>query len=146
MMYCGSFKLRVAVVGVGLIVSSRAAVSQTNLKCRPADASSDMLIDALKWYVTTQDPATIAARDNYYHVPVVPVNQISLVTDERICSKVVQAYATLAHGAYTPARVYVIKMGSKYTVAHDPDVKAGEFSSVHIFDSKYVNIGGWVGG
>lgn len=134
------------ILSLVVFISSRSALAQTNLKCRAADSYSDMLIDALKWYVTTQDPATIAARDNYYHVPVVASSQISLVTDERICAKVVQAYASLPHGAYTPSRVYVIKMGSKYTVASDPDAKAGEFSIVHIFDSKYVAIGGWVGG
>jgi hypothetical protein len=127
--------------GLGTIASAR-----TTLKCRPADARTESLIYGLKWHVTSQDTAIIRSRDSVYHIPVVPVSQISVVTDERVCTKVIQAYAALAHGAYTPSRVYVIKMGSKYTVAQDPDVMAGDFSIVHIFDSKYIEVGGWVGG
>jgi hypothetical protein len=125
-------------------VSNRLA-AQGNLKCRSADATSDRLIQGLKSDVVSTDPDVIRARDSVYHIPVVPASQISLVTDERVCAKVVQAYATLRYGPYTPTRVYVIKMGSKYTVAHDPDVREGEFSLVHIFDSKYSKVGGWIG-
>src|SRR5687768_1431 len=138
--------LCVAPITIGLLTLPNSAVAQGSAKCRPADGTSERIIYGLKRDVTSQDPTVIWHRDNTYHIPVVPVNQISLVTDERICSKVVEAYAALAHGAYTPARVYVIRMGSKYTVALDPDTKAGEFNIVHIFESKYVAIGGWVGG
>ena len=114
-------------------------------KCRAADDYTAALTYELKRYVSSQDPKVIADRDSIYHVPVVPVNQISVVTDERVCSKVVQAYSAMS-GGYTPSSLYVIKMGSKYTVAVDPDHKSGEFNVVHIFNSNYADIGGWVGG
>jgi hypothetical protein len=136
----------IAAFASGLVALPTSAIAQGSSKCRPADPYSAMLIGTLKDKVTSHDSTVIWHRDNTYHVPVVPVNQIALVTDERICTKIVQAYAALPHGAYTPTRVYVIRMGSLGTVALDPDAKAGEFNVVHIFNSKYVEIGGWVGG
>ena len=130
----------------GLVLLAQRGEAQGTPKCRQSDGYSAMLIATLKDYVTSQDPTVIYNRDSSYHVPVVPPNQIALVTDERVCSKVVLAYSTLPHGAYAPTRVYVIKMGSKFTVGLDPDIKAGEFNIVRIFDSKYSEIGGWVGG
>ena len=136
----------VAVICVAVVGFPAFAWAQATSKCRPADGQSAALIYELKRYVTSQDPKVIAARDNYYHVPVVSTSQITLVTDERLCLKAIQAYAAFPSGAYTPTRVYLIKMGTKNYVAFDPDVKAGEFSIVHVFDSKFLVVGGWVGG
>ena len=137
---------RATSIAVVATVTLSTASAQTVPKCRPADGQSAALIYELKRYVTSQDPKVINARDNYYHIPVVATSQISLVTDERLCQKAIQAYASFASGAYTPTQVYLIKLGTKNYVAHDPSVKAGEFSIVHVFDAKFILIGGWVGG
>ena len=119
--------------------------AQPTLKCRPADDTSENIIGDLKTWITTTDPERIAARDNIFKIPVVNLSQISVVTDERICGKVIQGYTTMT-GGYTPSSVYVIKMGTKYYATHDPARKAGQHSIVHIFDSRYQSIGGWTGG
>jgi hypothetical protein len=111
--------------------------------CRAADAKSASIISALKHWVTTQDPDRIRQRDSVFHVPVVPVNQITLVTDERTCAKVAQSFANLAVRPYVPASLYVIKMGTKYFAAYDPNRAGGEFTEVHILNSKLVVVGGW---
>lgn len=139
------FRGCVVSIPLALFTASCAAFAQGSLKCRPADATSANLIGQLQNWVTTTDPEDIAARDTIFHVPVVPVSQITAVTDEKVCTKIIQAYAAMP-GGYTPLSIYAIKMGSKYYVGYDPNRKAGEYSIVHIFDSKYAPIGGWTGG
>lgn len=121
------------------------ASAQGSPKCRAADDTSANIIGDLKNWITTSDPERIAARDSVFKIPVVGLSQISVVTDERICTKVIQGYAAMT-GGYTPASVYVIKMGTKHYAVHDPADKADQHSTVHIFDSKYKSIGGWTGG
>jgi hypothetical protein len=122
---------------------STGAFAPAPLKCRAADARSLGLIRELREWVTTADPERIASRDTIFHIPVVPASQITLVTDERVCAKVVQAYAR--YPAHTPDSLYVIKMRSRGYVGFDPDRKGGEFTAVYIFNSKYAHVGGWVG-
>jgi hypothetical protein len=139
------YYIRMAALILGLSMLPHSLRSQAIPKCRPADATSARVISALTAWVTTTDPERISQRDNIFHVPVVPVSQITLVTDERICSKVAAAYASFPRFAYTPARLYVIKMGNKNYVGYDPDKRGGEFTAVHVFDQKYVSVGGWSG-
>lgn len=119
--------------------------AQTSLKCRAADDRSANTISELQRYVAATDVRTAFQRDSIMHLPAVASNQVSLVTDERVCAKVVQAYSTVPN-PYTPTRVYVVKIGSKGYVTYDPDRKAGEFSVFFVFNTKYVRTGGWVGG
>lgn len=119
--------------------------AQAPLKCRPADATSAGIIAELKQWVTTTNPDYISQRDNIFHVPVVSVNSMTVVTDEKVCGKVIQAYGTFPTHPYVPTRLYVIKLGSKGYGGYDPDRKGGEFTAVHIFSTKFVRIGGWVG-
>lgn len=134
----------VALVAVmAFLASPDIAAARSTLKCRPADDTSLSIILQLKQWVTTQNPERISERDNIFHVPVVPANQITLVTNETICARVIRAYTE--YQGYTPARLYVIKMGSSGYAGYDPDKHGGEFTAVSIFDSSYVHIGGWSG-
>lgn len=132
--------LSIAVISLGAD-----AGAQGSQKCRPADPRSSNMISGIKRFVSSTDPKTVYQRDSIMHLPVVSTSQISLVTDERVCAKVVDAYLTVPNG-YTPVNVYVVKMGSKGYVAYDPDRIAGEFTVVFVFSTKYVRTGGWVGG
>ena len=142
--YSLSFRA-ISLAAVIAMPASATAVSAQTLQCRAADATSAGIIAELKQWVTTVNPERVSQRDNIFHVPVVSVNSITVVTDERVCAKVIAAYATFPQQAYTPTRLYVIKMGSKGYVGYDPDRIGGEFTAVHIFSTKYVRIGGWVG-
>ena len=141
-----SIKLwQVSALAIGLSTFGHSAVAQASLKCRPADNYSANMISDIKRYLSATDARTVFNRDSVMHLPVVSASQVSLSTDERVCTKVVQAYSALPN-PYTPARVYVVKMGQKGYVAHDPDRKVGEFSIVLVFNTKYVRTGGWGGG
>jgi hypothetical protein len=138
----GAVSVVLAAFVVGVPANTEA---QATLKCRPADDRTVSLIAQLKAWATTTDPETISERDNIFHVPVVDAKSLTVVTDEKLCAKVIAAYSAFPKLAYTPARLYVIKLGSKGYVGYDPDRKGGEFTAVHIFSTKFVRIGGWVG-
>lgn len=128
-----------------LIAAGASGVGAQTTKCRPADASSSRLINELKSWMTTTDPQRQADRDTAYKIPVVSVSSIALVTDERICAKLISAYAAIPGKNYTPANLYVVALGNKYFAVHDPADLAGDFRTVMIFDSRYVLTGGWTG-
>ena len=126
-----------------LIVASPAMNAQAQAaECGAANDTSSALITDLKVWMKTENPTKVALRDRVFRIPVVPESQISLVTDRQTCSEIVKAYGRLPEFAYTPSRVYVIRIGTEYA-GYDPDRKGGEFVAVHLFDSKYSHIGGW---
>ena len=106
--------------------------------CLPAAPRSNVLIGELKEMMTTTDSERVADRDTLFNVPVVNPDDVTLVTDGTICAKVIAAYV-----APRPARVFVIKLGTKGYAALDPVGLAGEFQSILIFDRKFKRIGGW---
>jgi hypothetical protein len=135
------------VIAVALVVMNvaSATAAQAAKKCRAADANSANLISQLTLMATATDSETVADRTSIYHLPVVSANQITIVTDEKVCTKVVQAVATLP-AKRSPVDLYVVKLGSKGFAARDPTEMAGEYRTIFIFDSHYVKIGGWTGG
>ena len=114
-------------------------------KCRPADAASGRLIAQLEDWMTTTDPERQADRDTAYKIPLVSVTSIAVVTDERICGKIISAYAAIPGKNYTPVNLYVISLGTKFFAVFDPADLAGDFRTVMIFDSRYTITGGWTG-
>jgi hypothetical protein len=129
-----------------LVSTANGAEAQTIKKCRAADQTTASIIAQLKQWVSTKNPERMAQRDTIFHIPVVDPKTITLVTDETMCGKVITAYSKLSGGgAYTPARLYVFKHGSKGFVGYDPDRGIGEYGSVIIFNTKFVRIGGWAG-
>jgi hypothetical protein len=118
-------------------------VNAQDKQCGPANDTSAALISDLKGWMATEDPNRVALRDRVFRIPVVAESQVSLVTDEQICRKVIDAYGKLPEFAYTPSRVYVIRIGESDFAGYDPDRKGGEFVAVHIFNSEYSHIGGW---
>jgi hypothetical protein len=137
-------QLRLPFVLLALSVAAGPVLGQGSTKCHPADDNSAGLIARLKDWVTTTDPERVDQRTNIFKIPVVDPKFIVLSTDEKICAKLVQAYAGVS-GGYVPASIYVVKMGPKYYAVLDPTDPAGEFNTVMIFDSKLLRTGGWTG-
>ena len=111
--------------------------------CRPADVVSDRIIRWLTHVVTGTDDASTQQR-NQMALQQVSASQISYVTDETVCSKVLSPYnanSTMqeaATGAPVPpsGQVYVVKVGTVYVV-NDPVKTAGEFTIYVTLDAKY---------
>jgi len=136
--------LKGLVATLAFVIMSSSVSAQTN-KCRAADAASGRLVNELKDWMTTTDPEKQADRDTAYKIPVVSVSSIALISDERICGKIISAYAAIPGKNYTPANLYVIALGNKYYAVYDPADLAGDFRTIMIFDSRYSIIGGWTG-
>ena len=128
-----------------MLASSVSRIDAQATKCRAADSLSANLINQLTLIATSTDSETVADRTTIYHVPALTASQITLVTDEKVCGKVIIAVAALP-AKPTPANLYVVKLGSKGYAAWDPAELAGEYRIVFIFDTKYVKVGGWTGG
>jgi hypothetical protein len=126
----------------GVLASS--LQSQVAASCRPPDEKSSGIIAELRDWVTTNDLERIKERDRIFKIPVVNPAEISVVVNDRICKKAIEGYSKLP-GGMRPARLYVIRMGSKYFAVHDPTDKAGDMMTVHIMDRKFKSIGGWTG-
>lgn len=133
----------IALAGVLRFVTPGGNAGAHAIQCGPANDTSAALLTDLKGWMTTENPNKVVLRDRVFRIPVVAESELSLVSDEKICRKVVEAYERLPEFAYTPARVYVIKLGASGYVSYDPDKKGGEFVSVHIFDRDYAHSGGW---
>jgi hypothetical protein len=130
---------------IASLVALQNIQAQSTLKCRAADDRTVSLIAQLKAWATTTDSERISQREDIFHVPVVDAKSLTVVTDEKLCAKIIAGYAAFPKLAYAPARVYVIRLGSKGYAAYDPDKKGGEFTAVHIFNTKCVRVGGWAG-
>lgn len=127
-----------------LALDASQAAAQTTPKCRPADAHTANLISHLVYRISATDPRDTRLRDSVYKIPVVASSQITVVNDERVCGKLIEAYSRDAEGR-VPVSLYVIKLGTKHYAVMDPGDKAGEFSIVLIYNSKYVRVGGMTG-
>jgi hypothetical protein len=120
------------------------AAAQSVRRCRAADNTSERLIVEVKSRIAATDSEQAADRDTLFKIPVVDVDQISLVTDETTCLRAASAYGSQP-GSTAPTRVYVVKLGSKGYAVLDPDQPAGEYRIVMILSTKFAVIGGWTG-
>lgn len=148
---------------VGAAVSNAATdtpASARTSSCRPADRHGRALVAELKRLVTATEPGVIAARDSFYHVPVVRPGAIALVTDAQTCSRAAAALTrfessrsvaataggTTASQAAPRARTVIVAKVGTYWAVEDPDAAPnGRFLTVVLFDSRWKQVGGYTG-
>ena len=122
---------------------SRAA-AQTTSACLPADSIDTGLVDQLAQWATETDPERRADRDTLYKVPVVPVSDLTIVMDAKVCTSAAQAHGPRPGESALP-RVYVVKIGRSGYAVLDPILGGARTQAVRIFDTIWRRIGGWVG-
>lgn len=136
--------LRLAIAPLALYLVASPLSGQVK-KCRATDVTSAGLIAELKDWVTTTDTARVRLRNTVYKLPTgITAGQIVLSINEKVCTKAVTAYTAIS-GGYTPASLYVIKLGSKGFAILDPTDNAGDYRMLFFLDTKYVRVGGWTG-
>ena len=114
---------------------------QVNSACRPADATSTRMVQWLTAVVTGTDSTLVQLRTRM-KLPQVAASQITYVTDNRICSKLVAPYNAEtvmqdASGSVPPSgKLYVVKVGTVY-VASDPIKTTGEYAQYVTLDGKF---------
>jgi hypothetical protein len=118
-------------------------LSQQSSACRAADSTSARLVRWVTHIATGTDPAAVQTR-SLMQVPQASAGQVSYVTTNSVCSKIVSPYnsvtgmtdATTGAPIAASGKLYVIKVGSVY-VALDPVKTFGEYALYVTLDSKY---------
>ena len=125
------------------IIIAFPALSLEAQVCKPADASSANMIEAVRQFVTATDPDDMAIRDTL-KLPAATAASVVLVTNERSCSSARDAYnAVRAPGAPAATSVYVAQSGSgsslRYVVMKGRNAgdAQSEFAGVVVLDSKF---------
>jgi hypothetical protein len=119
--------------GIG-ILSARVAQAQS---CKAPDTLASNVAYELR---------RIASNDNTLRdklrLPLAKPNQVVLVSDTAICTRVRQALDSMIKSVTPdpinlgPRPIYTIRVGSHYA-AINPGSQAGEFTPVFIFDSRF---------
>ncbi len=105
--------------------------------CRPADALANRTVTDLKALATTTDTLRRAMLDSL-KLSATRASDVSYVTDERTCSKALNALNTHMGTANQQRQLYVYKFGTDYLV-EDPTIGAdSEYRGLRIFDRKWV--------
>lgn len=121
---------------------SEQAPSQRRKKCR-ADSQVLLFLVELERFGAATDRETVARRTAVARLPVVGPNQIDFVEDERVCRRLAAAIGNLSKGP-PPSELYVANLGSKGFAAWDPTDPRGQYRTVHVFNNRYVRVGGWM--
>jgi len=137
-------KRLMAVLTVLVIVCIAGRANSQTLKCKAADQTSSDVIAELKYWMSATNAEFVYRRDSVFMIPVVSASQISVVTAETTCQKLVMAYALLPK-SYTPPSLYVVKLGNKGYAVLDPTDLTGDQRTVMIFDTKFKRVGGYTG-
>lgn len=130
--------------------ASAAAHGAAASTCRGPDDRTAGLIAYLTDLMTATDSTAVFGRDSVYHVPVVPANEIHVVTDAHTCARAARAYDSQLEEygrANKGRRVYVIQLGTRdpHYLVLDPEKMAGEYHMIFIFDRTFKPTGGWTG-
>jgi hypothetical protein len=126
-----------------MLVLWPALVAGQTSSCRPADDESSMVVAWVTAIVTGTDSASVQQR-TAMQLPQVTANQISYVTDNRVCSKIVTPYnanvgfqaPTTGPGETPSGQLHVVKVGTVYVVS-DPALRAGDFRLLATLDRQY---------
>jgi hypothetical protein len=129
----------IAVAIAGVIASTTRAATQA---CRPQDNIADGLVATVKQHVT--ESSSTSFRAQVMKVPVLSPSDVTLVTDEAVCSAALQTYVTALppSGAdVVVTSVWVVRAGTHYLVT-EPNNRAGEWARAIVVDSTYTKISG----
>lgn len=122
-----------------VVLSGCAHVVNAQTTCLPASGKSAGLVDYVNHLLTAADSAYVPLRSRF-GLSGVTTSQVSLVTDERICSQAASAIDRMAGVRNSGRRVYVVQAGTRYLV-QDPNGKAGEWTSVIVYDPHFTYVG-----
>jgi len=116
--------------------------------CRPgSDPIAQNYLGYLQTLMTTTDTLLIRLRDSLYRLPVVPANQVALITDTQKCARAARAVKSDLEAGGLPLfqNVILIQVGTHYVVT-DPSVRRGEFSLARVLDNQFKPGPAWIGG
>jgi hypothetical protein len=124
------------------VASTAAVVHNDGPPCAAIDENSTDILEDYRWSDTTSDTATVSWRQRV-SLPVVPVNQILIVTDTAVCRRAVSIYnAALADSGDVRQSVVatVIKWGPTRFAISDTTHNAGEWTLHMVVDSSFSQV------
>jgi len=131
----------VFVVCCASLAPPTAASSQTPV-CKTAADTSARLVAEIKAIMTPTNTFRLHAK-----VPVTPLSEISLITDENTCIRALEGLnAYIFSTSPNPPNplpeypVYVLRVGSYFGV-FDPEQRLGEWHIIEFFDSLWNHVG-----
>lgn len=137
----------------GLLVAlAVAAVPSLTMaqSCKAADSQSASMLIGLRQTADTADTESVVLRSKL-QIHAVPAAQVTLVSDDSTCARARQALDSVIHATNPnalnplPARaLYVMRVGS-VTAVRDPAARAGEYSPIEFFDSRWSSLGTMLG-
>jgi hypothetical protein len=119
--------------------------AQARSSCQPPDQYGRGLVTYFKTLVLATDSSHRMDR-HMYHVPVVPVSQIELVSSHRACRRAAEALTAYEKGNPKDAdhrQVVVVSLGRNWAVTDRAEVT--RYQTVVIFNSEWKQIGGFSG-
>jgi hypothetical protein len=104
------------------------------------------LLGYVRLMMTSTDTAITNTRDLAYHLPAVPVAQVSIVSDTHTCGRALTAVNRDPSNAHLAAatNVIVVQAGTNFVVT-DPSVRMGEWGVITVLDRNFKVLGRVVG-
>ena len=135
-----SFLTAVAVVVI-CATGARANIGDQPSGCQNFDSTWIGELSDYQMLASDTDSVTAAGRA-LYHLPHLPEDSVSLVSDSATCIRAVLAYGRNLDvpDTTTPRQVIVIRFGPTRYVVGDPRVTAGEFTLDMVFDSSFTTV------
>ena len=100
--------------------------------CRPDDDTSAVMLSSYREIASAVTQSAVATRNALKLQATTAVN-VTMVTDKRICDKMVAGLNSTLRTPGLSRQLYVIKIGNNYAVK-DPDHPAGEWLPTVTFD------------
>ena len=114
----------------------------TGQSCTPVDSTLAMPLVDMKALVASTDAQDVYDRQ-VLGIPAVDSSNVSVVTDTRVCDKVLAAFKpTLAPSIPVPTKLFVMKIGTTY-VALYPLAGTGEADIYRTLSNKYAILSSW---
>jgi len=111
----------------------------------PEPAYAAWGIDYITRLVTAVDSIHNVTRVGY-GLPLLSASEVSLVTDEAICTQAANTYAQNALDIpFTPIAVYVIRVGPTRYLVWNNNVKGGHYVAMVIFSNTFSFVAGFTG-
>jgi len=135
-----SFLFAAALTVLGATGAST-GVGEQQSGCEPYDSTWIGELSEYQALASDTDSITAVGR-TLFHLPQLPKDSVSLVSDSATCMRAVLAYGRNLDvpDTITPRRVILVRFGPTRYVVGDPHATVGEFTIDMVFDSSFTTV------
>jgi hypothetical protein len=145
-----SNRLLASITVAALVIAVRVTTAEAHAlhklpsdPCASSDSAGLRLRGELQAMIADTDSEAAVARDSLYHVPVVPANAVTFVTDTLVCRQVAAVFTArrIDTTAAPTTRVYVLSLNGVAYAAKD----ANDPYTVLVLSPQFAVTGGYSG-